>query len=97
MTTLHVREIPTVVVGGIQRYAKVYALSVLDAAGAEVLQIPVQNDRPGLVSAVAYQVAESLRDGYTLDGWTPEEAEIGRMNAQELFKRGSALPGGRDD
>ena len=44
-----------------------HALRILDADGNEAAQVAVQSDDPLIVGAVAYNVRQSLRAGWTVD------------------------------
>ena len=44
-----------------------HALRILDADGNEAATVAVQDDNPLLVGSIAYNVRQSLRDGWTVD------------------------------
>lgn len=86
MSGVIVNRTPTIVVGGVQQYFVSYALRVLDANGDEVSTVPVPSDRPELLGAIAWNIRQSLREGFTLDF----DGESNQSQAMTYFGRGEA-------
>lgn len=86
MSGVIVKRTPTIVVGGVQQYFKSYALRVLDANGDEASTVSVPSDNPALLGAVAWNIRQSLREGFTLD----YDGESNQSQALTYFGRGEA-------
>lgn len=51
----------------VTQFGTLHALRILDADGNKAATVAVQSDDPLLVGAIAYNVRQSLRDGWTVD------------------------------